>query len=72
MNLLSDGILSLVGLEPLVGLSVVLVELLGNVWADVPKLLLQLESGVGKGGGSGGEGGRERGRRGGADKNTVY
>ena len=38
--LFSDGVFPIVCLEPLVGLGVVLVELLGNVGTDVPKLLL--------------------------------
>ena len=40
MYLLGDGVDTIVRLEPLVWLGVILVELLGNVRADVTELLL--------------------------------
>ena len=41
LYLFSDGILSVIGLEPLVRLCVILAELLSYIRTDVAKLLLQ-------------------------------
>ena len=41
LYLFSDGVLAVIGLEPLVRLCVILAELLSHIWTDVAKLLLQ-------------------------------